>query len=57
MPLKRKKFYLEVDEVMELKMKSLASKSFITNKDVEKIVYALVDRAYHDTKGWKTKIK
>ena len=57
MSLKKRKFYLDIDEVMELKMKSLASKSFLTNKDVEKIVYALVDRTYHDTKGWKSKIK
>tara|TARA_B100002019_G_C21268387_1_gene600728 strand:- start:62 stop:232 length:171 start_codon:yes stop_codon:yes gene_type:complete len=56
MPLSKRKFYLEVDEVMEVKMKALAGKSYITNKDVEKIIAALVDRTYHDSKGWKLKI-
>ena len=56
MPLSKKKFYFEVDEIMEIKLKSLIGKSYITSKDIEKIFYALVEQTYNDNAGRKLKI-
>ena len=56
MPLSKRRFNVEVDELMEVRIKSLLGKSYINTKDVEAVLTTLVENTYNTNAGKRLKI-
>jgi len=48
-----KSFNVRADDIMELKMKSLTGRSYLSSSDVQRLFASLLDNAYDNSKGKK----
>jgi hypothetical protein len=53
MTFSKQRFYYETDEATFMKLQALSGKSFLTNKDFQNIITALIGKIYETNKGKK----
>ena len=51
MTLKNQRFYFDADEASFLILKALSGKSYFQQRDYQQLAYALLIKAYENTKG------